>query len=372
MRRLLLSLPLEMLGDRLVMLTLTYPGDWERWVPDGRVWERHRRAFAARWERRWGPLIGFWAKEFQKSGRPHLHLYVAVPDAVSDEDYDGLRERTKLRSRLERQYGRYEGRAKCPAIGGQYGGEFAMWLRTAWSEVVKTQGVVSAHHARGVDVAVSFWTDEQARTKDRVEVAAYLGAESAKWSQKAPPEGFTGVGQYYGRWGKAHGFNPVAERVALDEAVALEVEARLARWVRLKLLAWRRGAPERAIGFDARREGDGVTAFGLGPEAAARILRYSEAAVLRRTASGRQARRADSREAAGARRFGAGMSYEEEMEAEYQAMEDHLVEEYEARLTAEDAQLEAMIEEHEAREAAEEAWIDALIAEQERRVAWGA
>jgi hypothetical protein len=37
MRYALGSFPWEALGDRLVMLSLTYPGDWRSWVPDGRV-----------------------------------------------------------------------------------------------------------------------------------------------------------------------------------------------------------------------------------------------------------------------------------------------------------------------------------------------
>jgi hypothetical protein len=104
MRRLFVSLPWELLGRRPALISLTYPGNWQRWVPDGRVWERHRRAFERRWVRRWGePLVGVWVKEFQGSGRPHLHLYVGLPSAMADEDYAGLRERTLLRHRLERQ-----------------------------------------------------------------------------------------------------------------------------------------------------------------------------------------------------------------------------------------------------------------------------
>ena len=48
MWRWVLSLPFDMLGDRPLWITLTYPGDWRPWVPDGRTLERHRRAFGAR------------------------------------------------------------------------------------------------------------------------------------------------------------------------------------------------------------------------------------------------------------------------------------------------------------------------------------
>ena len=82
MRRLFLSLPWELCGPRPALISLTYPAHWVRWVPDGRTWERHRKSFERRWVRRWGePLVGVWVKEFQGTGRPHLHLYVGLPAA---------------------------------------------------------------------------------------------------------------------------------------------------------------------------------------------------------------------------------------------------------------------------------------------------
>lgn len=284
------SLPWDMLGPRLVMLSLTYPGDWLSWVPDGKVWEKHRRAFADRWRRKWGAPMGVWVKEFQKSGRPHLHIYLAVPDAVAVEDYEGLRQRTLLRHRLEADHGRFEGRRRVPPIGGKYGGEFAMWLRTTWAEIVGTQGVDQRHHARGVDVSVAFWSDEQAVKKDRIEVAKYLAGESSKWVQKTPPEGFLHVGRYWGHWGAKAGFCPSESDWTLDAAVACEVERRLVRWVRLGLIAQRRKYGESGAGaFDQRRWGDGVRAFGFRGEDVARLLRYAEAAAERK-ALRRQAR----------------------------------------------------------------------------------
>lgn len=288
MRRMFASLPWELLGPRPAMLSLTYPGEWKLWVPDGRVWEQHRRAFERRWVRKWkAPLVGVWVKEFQESGRPHMHLYVGLPGQVTAEDFDGLRKRTLLRHRLEWAHGRNEGRARLPAIGGRYGGDFAMWLRTTWSEIVGTQGVIQAHHARGVDVAVMFWTDEVAATQDRTKVAEYLAKEASKWRQKKPPEGFVGLGRYYGRWGRRVGFNPVSEEVGLDMLVAWQVERRLERWVNWKLHVQRRGAPPKTA-FYQRRPGDGVTAFGLGHEGATRVLKWSRDAAAREES--RQAR----------------------------------------------------------------------------------
>src|SRR5207237_1261323 len=76
MWRWVLSLPFDMLEDRPLWITLTYPGDGQRWVPDGRTLERHRWAFGEAWYRGFGERpVGFWSKEFQlQEGRPHLHL----------------------------------------------------------------------------------------------------------------------------------------------------------------------------------------------------------------------------------------------------------------------------------------------------------
>ena len=286
MRRLFMSLPWELLGERPAMVSLTYPGQWKQWVPGGREMEAHRRAFERRWVRRWGePLVGVWAKEFQQSGRPHMHFYIGLPSGMSDADFEGLRVRTLMRHRFERAMGTYRGRGALPPIGALYGGEFAMWIRDAWSEVVGTKGVVKNHHARGVDVAVMFWSDEVARTADRTRVAAYLAREASKWRQKRPPEGFVGVGQYFGRWGRKVGFNPVAEEIEVDRAVAEELESRLARWVGWKLYVDSHGASRTLIPqtrMFLRHWGDGITAFGLGSEQAVRLLRWSEAAAARK------------------------------------------------------------------------------------------
>ncbi|MGH9058994.1 MAG: hypothetical protein ACRDZY_05695 [Acidimicrobiales bacterium] len=86
-------------------------------------------------------------------------------------------------------------------------------------------------------------------------------------------------------WGKSVGFRPETTTTTLEPVVAAEVEARLARWVNWKLHVLRHGAPP-ATALAVRRPGDGVTAFGLGPDQAARIVRWSEQAAARRQAKG--------------------------------------------------------------------------------------
>ena len=306
LRRLITALPWELLGPWPALISLTYPGNWQPWVPDGRTWEAHRRAFERRWVRRWGePIVGVWVKEFQTSGRPHLHLYVGLPRSIDPADFEGLRERTLIRHRLEREHGTYAGRAKTPPVGlaGYFGGAFGEWIRTAWSEVVGTTGLAdddwrkplekdASHHLiRGVDVAVMFFSDEAEAATDRTRVAQYLAGEAAKWRQKTPPQGFNRVGRYFGVWGRGVGFVPQTTSASVEPLVAAELEVRLRRWVNWKLAVWRRKAiaagrevaPARPDRF-ARFVGDGITAFGLGPDQAERLLRWSVTAADRRRA----------------------------------------------------------------------------------------
>ena len=119
------ALPWEMLGPRPMMLTLTYPGEWERWVPDARTLVKHREALKERWRRRFGPPIGVWVTEFQKRGAPHFHMYLGLPDAVSEEEFLALQKRTMKRHMLQRQVGPYEARRQLRAPSG----EFAAFLR---------------------------------------------------------------------------------------------------------------------------------------------------------------------------------------------------------------------------------------------------
>lgn len=128
-------------------------------------------------------------------------------------------------------------------------------------------------------MAVMFWSDDAEKT-DRTRVAAYLAREASKASQKLPPPGFAHVGRYYGVLGRTAGFVPIRNELELERLVALELESRLNRWVAWKLHVQRRGAPARSRLF-ARRRWDGITAFGLGPTDATRILMWSERAALK-------------------------------------------------------------------------------------------
>ena len=233
LRRLFGSLPWETLGERALLVTLLSPSDWRRWVWNGDVWEAQRRAFENRWERRWGPLLGVWVKEFQERGAPHLHLYVQCPAAVSDEAYEVLRERTERRRRLESVQGR-RARAGIEAVSGDFG----WWARTAWAEVVTGGGgahKTRLHHARGVDVATMDWQGSKATEERRLRAVDYLMAEVGKAYQKRAPDGFDLCGRRWsGRWGRNVGFHPQEECVQVPTTVYVRLERVLCRWVRLQ------------------------------------------------------------------------------------------------------------------------------------------
>jgi hypothetical protein len=150
MRWQLSALDWEALGPRPAMVSLTYPADWRAWAGSGPAVRAHREALKERWRREFGESVrGVWVREFQQRGAPHNHMYVGLPEAVSDEDYEGLVRRTRRRRALERRVGKYQARRLC----GPLRGEFADWLLGAWSGCVGTAGLGVAHERYGADVA---------------------------------------------------------------------------------------------------------------------------------------------------------------------------------------------------------------------------
>lgn len=178
---------------------------------------KHRDALKERWRRRYGAPIGAWVMEFQPRRRrpeeerraPHIHLYLGLPDEVSDNEYQSLRRRTLERRRLEKKYGRYGGRNR----GKRVKGEFSDWLLKSWWEIVGSGE--PAHRRRGVDLTVAFFSEKAQAGANRALIADYFWRESGKRGQKTPPEGFGGL-KLYGRWGSKQGFAPVESRKHVD------------------------------------------------------------------------------------------------------------------------------------------------------------
>jgi hypothetical protein len=57
-----------------LFVTLTYPGDWQRWNAED--WKRHRDNFAKALLRAHPGAFALWKLEFQARGAPHYHLVV--------------------------------------------------------------------------------------------------------------------------------------------------------------------------------------------------------------------------------------------------------------------------------------------------------
>jgi hypothetical protein len=283
------SLPWEKLGDQPVMVTLTAPREWRRWWKDGRAFQGDVDAFVERWAAYFGERpMGLWVKEFQprermplrQQGAPHLHMLVKLPDSVGSEDYESFRERTLLGKRLERMHGVFEGRAKTPPIGGEFGGTTADELKRWWSEIV-TGAMDESHGRRGVDVRAVFYV-EGAEMTARARVAGYLAMEASKWRQKRPPYGYEKVGRYWGVWpGKDGEFKPETQRMRVDAVAFKEVTRRINRWQN-----WRREIRRRkgvVVGGPRRRwDVQGATLGGIGPQDQARLLGWALAAADRK------------------------------------------------------------------------------------------
>jgi hypothetical protein len=251
------ELDLPKLGERAVMIVLTYPGDWRKWCPTDRELNRQVGAFLERWAAKWGPPVGFWVKEFQERGAPHVNLYVGWPDGAGG--YEDVLARTKWVWQRGQSVGGRQARDEEQGLSGELG----WWLRGAWSGIVTGNdgsAVARAHHAKGVRARVSFTSDKAQELHDRAGVAWYIAREVGKGRQKQPPQGWGRVRPWWAPLGLE------CERV--EEEVSYVVWGR----VRDRLMKYcsehHQGLPWNAWG--------GVTAWGMGSEEGLRVLVEAE------------------------------------------------------------------------------------------------
>lgn len=115
-------------GDHAAMVTMTYPMEWQRLVPDAATFKTHVNALRKRYYATWGGVsdqwAGIWKMEFQRRGAPHLHVGTTVPEGVqraplSAQDQEHL---TSCSSCTH------------PAHTGLF--PFREWLRREWSRIV--------------------------------------------------------------------------------------------------------------------------------------------------------------------------------------------------------------------------------------------
>lgn len=188
-------------GEVMVMVTLTYPGDWLASAPSAEVVKTHLRAFRKRWGRKFGGVRGLWKLEFQRRGAPHLHLGLAIRVGVIN--------RVELRN----------------------------WVRAAWAEIVGAP-VESKHALAGASVDWSWG----GRASDPRRLASYFDKHASggakEYQHEVPAEWKDGgSGRFWGIWGAEK--TVATSRIGRDEAVVLRRTHR--RWLRSKSFARKDG-----------------------------------------------------------------------------------------------------------------------------------
>lgn len=171
-------------GDTPALVTLTYPGDWERLVPDAATFKRHvnklRNSFRSRWGSNVNQWAGIWKMEFQRRGAPHLHIGTTVPP--------GSRAGMNFRQWLAREWSKIVfADLECAP---------SPWSPEGWSQEF------AKHLAAGVDVS----TTEGERYADPKRIGIYFakhGLFEAKEYQNQIPElwrATDGGARFWGYW----------------------------------------------------------------------------------------------------------------------------------------------------------------------------
>lgn len=181
-----------------VMITLTYPKEWESLVPTASHAKKHLQQFRKRFERHFGrPLFAMWKAEFQRRGAVHFHIFTACPSSLA---------------------------------------EFREWVASTWTQIVApTPETERNKHLRAgtaVDLAPGA-TMENARL-----VAVYFSKHSsanfgAKEYQNHPPQKWVDAGSVGRFWGYWH-LKPVEAEARITAQEAIAVARVLRRWFRSK------------------------------------------------------------------------------------------------------------------------------------------
>lgn len=181
-----------------VMITLTYPKNWEELVPTAFDAKSHLQQFRKRFERRFGrPFYAMWKAEFQRRGAVHFHIFTASPTSLM---------------------------------------EFRDWVASTWTDVVnptpETERLKHLQAGTALDVASG------ATIGDARMVAVYFSKHSsanfgAKEYQNSPPEKWVRAGSVGRFWGYWH-LKPLEVEVRITRAEAIQMARVLRRWFRSK------------------------------------------------------------------------------------------------------------------------------------------
>lgn len=180
------------------MLTLTYPGDWLRVAPNGKVAKEQLKAFRRRYRSTFGvPLVGLWKMEFQKRGAPHFHI-LCVP----------------------------------PQVSLAKGGSFAAWASTAWADTVAApEPKERAQHLRagtGLDYKKGLHADDARRVAMYFSKHSWAGGKDYQHEVPAAWLDAGSVGRFWGYWG----LRPMVEVVPVSKEEADFVARTMRRWAK--------------------------------------------------------------------------------------------------------------------------------------------
>lgn len=186
-------------GRLPMLLTLTYPGDWQSVAPTGEAVKRHLAALRRRYERAFDTeLFAVWVLEFQRNadgtpgGRPHFHLLVSIPAAREQEARE--------------------------------------WFATTWPDIVAHPDPEQRrrHEAAGTQLKHS-----EHSLNPRV-AAIYFAkhaapGKGAKWYQKVPPQLWQQAGSVGRLWGYWR-LTPSIASATVSRQDAQTIARKLRRW----------------------------------------------------------------------------------------------------------------------------------------------
>ena len=207
-----------------IVITLTYPGDWETVAPNGKAVKAHFDKFRKRWARAWGSnLICIWKLEFQERGAPHIHALTTLPLGNSAD-----------------------GRTALP------------WIKENWADIVDHPDPEQRRRNIAAGVRVDFV--EGLRARDPRRVAVYFlkhGVFKAKEYQHIVPELWRAPGQGPGRFWGYQGLDPCVAMAEVDSYAAVDIARIMRRWANAQRTTHEIRAP-RTKGGVARRETSNV------------------------------------------------------------------------------------------------------------------
>jgi hypothetical protein len=200
-------LPMFQSGNVPALITLTYPKNFQKLCPDSATGRRHLKLLKQRYERKFGKLIAIYKWEFQRSGSPHIHLFLVPPS----------------------------------------GANFKEWLSNTWADVVGESDPIEYEKHVKAGTAVDY--AKGSKSSDPKRIVVYFLKHSSptingqKEYQNQPPEFWKAagsVGRFWGRWG----LEVAQMKVEVSEDEAKFVARTLRRWAKAnnktrKMYVWR-------------------------------------------------------------------------------------------------------------------------------------